>query len=101
MRVEEIDVVKRNKTKSVSENDIKDFFNTIESELSNNIGKVVIVSKDDLKDCKSFSMLYNILKPRFRMKRLNENELAIIKLKTDNEVHDDQPIIVEKKEKKR
>jgi hypothetical protein len=90
MRLENIEVVKRHTTKSVSEKDIKDFFNAIEIELEDNSGKVVVVSKDDLKGCKSFSMLYNILKPRFKMKRLSDTELAIIKVKTREEVNVDE-----------
>jgi hypothetical protein len=91
MRLEDIDVVKRHNKKSVSEDDIKVFFDRIEAELDDNIGKkVVVVTKDDLNGCKSFSMLYNILKPGFRMKRLSDTELAILRVKKSEEVEIDE-----------
>jgi len=99
MRLENIDVVKRHNTKSVSEDDIKDFFDRIEVELDDNIGKVVIVSKEDLKGCKSFSMLYNIVKQHFKTKRLSDRELCIVKVKMSEEVKIDEPNMEIKKVK--
>jgi len=100
MRLENIDVVKRHNTKSVSEDDIKDFFDRIEVELDDNIGKkIVIVTKDDLKGCKSFTMLYNIVKKHFKTKRLSDTELAIVKVKMSEEVKIDEPNMEIKKVK--
>jgi len=68
----------------VSEDDIKVFFDRIEAELDDNIGKkVVVVSKEDLKGCKSYSMLYNIVKQHFKTKRLSDSEVAITKIKSE------------------
>jgi len=91
MRLENIDVVKRHGRKNVTEEDIKVFFDRIEVELDDNIGKkVVIVTKQDLNGCKSFSMLYNIVKQHFKTKRLSDTELAITKVKMSKEVEIDE-----------
>jgi hypothetical protein len=100
MRLIDICDVKRHNTKSVSEDDIKVFFDRIEAELDDNIGKkVVVVTKDDLNGCKSFTMLYNIVKKHFKTKRLNDRELCIVKVKMNEEVNIDEPNMEIKKVK--
>jgi hypothetical protein len=83
----------------VSEDDIKVFFDRIEAELDDNIGKKVVVTKDDLNGCKSFTMLYNIVKKHFKTKRLSDRELCIVKVKMNEVVKIDEPNMEIKKVK--